>query len=472
MIGTARNLWNLALSHRKDRWNNQRLSTSYSQQCSVLTVERRGNALLRELNAQAEQDVLNRLDRAFDAFFEKRARYPKFKKFAASGSFTFPQAYNGSVKPDVLRRRLFLSKVGNVRTVFHRPLPPYSSLKAATVLKEASGRWFACLVYEESNPSTHFRYGASWVSPIGVDLGLKSLIATSDGAKVAHPGFLRKAEIRLGHLQQNFSRKQKASKNREKTRRLLALQNSRVANQRMDFNHKLSTRLIRKHSFIAVENLVVANMIRNRKLAKSIHDAGWSQLVRFIEYKGGREAKPVIRVPPHYTTQECWFCGSVNEVSLGTRKFECTGCHRGLDRDTNAGRVILKRGLSLCKRKEGIGQDKAAPTPRSIGENPLMVVPEPEKTPVETGHLYSATQLDGASKVKEAGTTRHETGAESPRPKDAGGCHSSCRSLNVPTLKPSGMFLISPILCPIIPFTLALPAASMSLCVTIPSNTR
>src|SRR5271166_6162555 len=90
MIGTARNLWNLALSHRKDRWNNQRLSTSYSQQCSVLTFERRGNALLRELNAQVEQDVLNRLDRAFDAFFEKRARYPKFKKFAASGSFTFP----------------------------------------------------------------------------------------------------------------------------------------------------------------------------------------------------------------------------------------------------------------------------------------------------------------------------------------------------------------------------------------------
>ena len=283
---------------------------------------------------------------------------------------------------------------------------------------------------------------------------------------------MRKAEKRLNYLQRRFSRKQKASKNRAEARHRLALQNSKVRNQREDFNHKLSAKLIRKHSVIAFEDLRVANMVRNERLAKSIHDARWSQLVRFAEYKAAWAAKSVIKIPPHYSTQECWFCGTLNQASLDIRKFECRGCHRVLDRDTNAGRVIMKRGLSLVRVEKVLGQDKASGTPRSLGENPLRAVPETNKMPAEIRPLYSSKQLDGASQVNEAGTTRHEIGAETPRRRDAGGCHSSCRSLNVPTLKPSGMFLISPILCPIIPLTLAFPAASMSLCVTIPSKTR
>ena len=139
MIESARSLWNDALAYRKDRWEENGISTSYSQQCSVLTTERQSNPILRELNAQAAQEVLKRLDRAFQAFFENRAGYPKFKKFTESGSFTYPQAYNGSVKPDALRRRLFLSKVGNIRAVFHRPLHPDSRLKICTVVRESSG---------------------------------------------------------------------------------------------------------------------------------------------------------------------------------------------------------------------------------------------------------------------------------------------------------------------------------------------
>jgi putative transposase len=151
--------------------------------------------LLRELYSQLGQDVLRRLDRAFKSFFERRTRYPRFKKFRRSGSFTYPQAYNGSVKLEVVRNRLFLSKVGNVRVVFHRSFPKDSRLKTCTIVREPDGKWFASLVFEEIVPLQNIQVPAAPLSraPVGVDLGILSLIATSEGEKVVHPHFLRKA---------------------------------------------------------------------------------------------------------------------------------------------------------------------------------------------------------------------------------------------------------------------------------------
>src|SRR5437899_4791759 len=150
MVEAGRRLWNEALAHRKWRWEKKRLSTSYSHQCWILTAERRVDQSFRELYSQAGQDILHRLDRAFEAFFEHRAGYPRFKKFSQAGSFTYPQAYNESVKPDVLRRRLFLSRVGNVKVVFHRGMPtiPHGKLKTCTVVREPNGEWYASLVYD------------------------------------------------------------------------------------------------------------------------------------------------------------------------------------------------------------------------------------------------------------------------------------------------------------------------------------
>src|SRR5207244_7085585 len=141
-IETSRRHWNDAHANRKRRWEEERLSTSYSQRCWILTAERRLDPLLGELYSQAGQDILRRLDNAFKAFFEHRAGYPRFKKFSESGSFTYPQAYKGSVKPDAVRRRLFLSKIGNVKVVFHRELPPRGAkLKTCTVVREPNDEW-------------------------------------------------------------------------------------------------------------------------------------------------------------------------------------------------------------------------------------------------------------------------------------------------------------------------------------------
>ncbi len=388
MIEAGRRLWNDALAHRKRRWEEERLSTSYSQQCWILTAARRVDPLLGELYSQAGQEIIKRVDRAFQAFFDGRARYPRFKKFSQCGSFTYPQAYNGSVKPDAVRKRLFLSKVGNVKVVFHKGMPPCEKLKTCTVVREQNSEWYASLVYEDDEEVTQSlrKFG----SPVGIDLGLKSLIATTDGVKIPHPQFLRKAEKSLKHLQRNFSRTKKGSGRREKKRRLFAVQSTRVARQRADFNHKLSTGLVQKHDLIAFEDLKVRNMVRDHALAKSISDAGWGQLRSLSEYKAARVGKLVVKVPPAYSTQECCFCGTLNTIPLSVRRFECMGCGRDLDRDFNAAWIVLKRGLAQ------VGQGM------------------PELKPVETGPLPVPT-TGRASPVEEAGTIRGQAHATQQR---------------------------------------------------------
>lgn len=302
-IETCRHLWNVALADRKGAWEYNKLSTTYEDQCLMLTVEAKNDERLGALYSQTGQDVLHRLDRAFEAFFEHRSSYPRFKKYSKSGSFTYPQAYNGSVKLDVRRKRIYLSKVGNVKIVAHRPIPDSSRLKTCTIERESNGNWNACLVYDDDAvPLQGVQVPASWKAPVGIDLGLKALITTSDGEKVEPPKFLRKAEKRLKHLQRELCRKKKGSKNREKARRLLAVQHSRVSNQRSDFNHKLSTRLVKAHDLVVFEDLRIRNMARNHALAKSIHDAGWGQLVAFTKYKAAKCGRGFEKVPAPYTT--------------------------------------------------------------------------------------------------------------------------------------------------------------------------
>ncbi|HVC27776.1 MAG TPA: transposase [Nitrososphaerales archaeon] len=392
MIDTSRRLWNDALAHRRRRWQENGESTPYNLQQWILTRERHSDPLLGELYSQSAQDTLHRLAHAFEAFFARRAGYPKFKKFSQRGSFTYPQAYNGSVKLDTRRRRLFLSKVGNVPIILHRPITSGARLKTCTVVREPSGRWFASLVFEEVIPLQDLIVPVSWSSSVGVDLGLKSLVTLSDGTKVEHPHYLRKSEKRLKHLNRNLSRKQMGSHNREKARKRLAIEHSKVANQRKDHNHKLSTRLLADNKLVVFEDLRVSNMVLNQRLAKSIYDAGWAQLVKFAEYKAKAAGGLVLRVPAAYSTQECWFCGELNQLSLDVRESECMGCCRWLDRDINAARVVLKRGIAK------VGQDM------------------PELKPVETRPLL-LQRTGEASLVKDAGSTRHEIGAGTSRPR-------------------------------------------------------
>jgi putative transposase len=391
-LEASRRLWNDALAHRKTRWEKEHMSTSYNLQASIFTLARNEGTSFAGLYSQTGQDVLRRLDKAFKAFFERRAHYPRFKMRSSSGSFTYPQSYNGSVKPDIVRRRLYLSKVGNVPIVFHRSIPKDSRMKTCTITREPDGKWFASMVFEEVVPLQNIELTMPYQrpkTPIGVDLGLLSLVTTSDGDQVPHPHFLRKSERRLKHLQRIISHKKKGSKNRFKVRQRVASQHSKVRRQRLDFNQKISTELVRRHSFIAFEDLRVKNMVRNHKLAKSIQDAGWDQLVRLTEYKALKAGSRVVKVDPGYTSQECYHCGAINKISLDVREFVCVGCDRALQRDVNAAQVVLKRGLALAGTAASVGRDT------------------PDFKPVETRPLLVATTRR-ASQVAEAGTIRRE----------------------------------------------------------------
>ncbi len=173
----------------------------------------------------------------------------------------------------------------------------------------------------------------------------------------------------------------KGSKNRFKARQRVASGHAKVRRQRTDFNHKLSTELVRRHDLIAFEDLRVRNMVRNHALAKSILDAGWSELVTLTEYKALSKGKRVVRVDPAYSTQECFHCGALNKIALDIREFDCVSCGRHLRRDHNASCIVLKRGLAK------VGQDM------------------PELKPVEMEPLPVQT-TGRASSVSEAGTTR------------------------------------------------------------------
>lgn len=356
MLEAARKLWNVALAHRKWRWEKFRQSTAYNYQQWILTEERKHDPELAMLYSQVAQDVLNRLDKSFKAFFKHIAGYPKFKAIREAGSITYPQAYNGSVK--IENGALNLSKVGRVPIVLHRQ-PPDSGLKTCAIRRELDGSWYASLVYDDGKePSQSIERS---VSPIGIDLGLKSIITTSDGQKVEPPQYLGKAEKRLKRLQKSLSRKQKGSKNREKARRLLAVQHAKVARQRLDFNQKLTTGLLENHDLVAMEDLQVKNMVQNHALAKSITDAGWGQIRLQLEYKTIRDGKLLIMVPPQDTTCVCIFCGARNDVSglenLDIRSFNCVGCGRLLDRDIHASFRILEKGLE----KVGQGMPELKP---------------------------------------------------------------------------------------------------------------
>ena len=418
IIEACTRVWNMGLEDREALWWEERRSTTYWQQCLQLTEEARADPSLRVAHMQVLQEVLHRLARAYEAHLQGGARFPKYKAFRERGSFTYPQAYNGSVRLDPRRGRLYLSKVGNVPAVFHRMIPAGAKLKTCVVEGEPDGRWFASLVFEESDaakplPST------SWVSPIGIDLGLQTLLTTSDGEKVDPPKFLRKAEKRLARLHQSLSRKAKGSRNRSKARRKLAAQYSKVSDQKRDFCHKLSARLVRDHDLICFEDLAPRFMLGNHTLAKSAMDASWGQLVTYTEYKQVREGRTFVKVPPHYSTQECWFCGFLNKVSLDVREFMCGGCGRALDREKNAGRIVLKRAIAQ------VGRDRGSYSPRPAGENPRLAAPELK--PVETGP--PALPPEGAScPVDESGTISDGPpgpDAGSPRSLNAGGCHKA-----------------------------------------------
>ena len=231
-----------------------------------------------------------------------------------------------------------LPKIGPVKVKWSRSLP--SDPSSVTVVKDAAGRYFASFVIEaEIEPLPHT------TCDVGIDLGLCHFAVLSDGTKVANPRFLRRAEKRLKKAQRSLSRKQKGSNNRAKARVKLARAHARVADARKNFQHQLSTRIMRENQAVYVEDLCVQGLARTR-LAKSVRDAGWSAFVRMLDYKATRYGRTFAKVDRLLaSSQTCSKCWQVDGPKpLHVRTWTCQGCKTTHDRDENSARIVLAAG--------------------------------------------------------------------------------------------------------------------------------
>lgn len=343
--------YNSALLNRSSAYLHERKSVNYNQQSAQLTVDKKKHLFLNDIPAQPLQESLKRVNKSFQNFFRKEADYPKIKSRRNYKSITFTQFGIGKQrdKKGILRtiryaaslgRKgvLLISKLGEIPINLHRKL---DGKVKQVIIKEQGNRWYAifCVERQVANETL------ATTNAVGIDVGIKSFAFTSDGENVKNPKFLRASEKKLKKAQRRLSKKKKGSKNRKKQISKVANLHEKIANQRKDFLHKLTYKWSKEYSIVFVEDLNIRNMIRNRKLSKSIQDAGWGMFRNLLEYKCHREGGKLVRVKPHYTTQDCSCCQNRVKKSLSVRTHVCTKCGTILDRDHNAAINILNKGL-------------------------------------------------------------------------------------------------------------------------------
>jgi putative transposase len=340
--GARRFIWNWALQQRREHYQQTGKSLSAKELSARLTAlkDQPATAWLREVDSQLLQQGLVDLQHAFANFFERRARYPRFKSRKRDPArFRIPQRVR------VVGRAVQVPKIGRVRLRLSRPVE--GQTKSATFKQDACGHWHVSLVAETQVPDVVLPLPEPACS-VGLDLGLKEAVVLSTGPRVPAPRFYRRGARKLRRAQRTFSRRVKGSRNKAKARANVARVHHRVANQRADFVHKLSTTLVTTHHAVCIEDLNVRGLART-KLAKSVADAVMGMLRRFLEYKGQWYGVHVVVVDRFYpSTQLCHVCGFKNAaLTLSDRTWRCPSCGSVHDRDLNAALNIRDEGLRI-----------------------------------------------------------------------------------------------------------------------------
>ena len=341
-FGCVRFVYNWALSTSKVSYVQHGVSMNHNALSQALTAlkQQEGTQWLNEVSSVPLQQALRHLKSAYTNFFEGRSEYPTFKKKHGVQSATYTD------NAFILRGTCFtLAKQSEpLHIVWSRPLPENAKVSSVTVTKDRIGRYFVSILVEETIeplPVTD--------KSVGVDVGLKSFLITSDGETIANPKYYARDEKKLATAQRRHAKKQKGSKNREKARQKVARIHARIADTRRDFQHKASTKLVRDNQTICFETLSVKNMLKNHKLAKAIADVGWSEFLRQVEYKAAWYRRTVVKIDRWYpSSKTCSACGYVMEaMPLAIREWSCSACGVCHDRDINAARNICVEGLSM-----------------------------------------------------------------------------------------------------------------------------
>lgn len=302
------------------------------------------HAWLKDANSQSLQVSLQNLAAAFDAFFAKTGRYPKFKTKRNVQSAAYYSSTYVSERRENGWGKVRIPKVGHIRAKLHREVQ--GTVKHITVTLDRAGRYWATLQIDDG---VVVAPAAPATTALGIDLGLRHFATLSTGEKINNPRYLRRAEKNLKRKYQQHARKQAGSSNKEKARLKLARAHARVADARKDFLHNLSRRLVNENQAIIVEDLNSRGILKNRKVAKSVADAGWQAFVGMLAYKAAANGKPLVKVGRFYpSTRTCHDCGHVAPAfGMNTQEWNCPACGTVHNRDLNAALNIRDEGLRL-----------------------------------------------------------------------------------------------------------------------------
>ncbi len=350
ILWQQRILYNAALEQRKTVYEETGKGISYVEQWAHFRDVRNANPdTFGLVNATSLQQLLRRVHKAYQAFFRRLKAgetpgYPRFKGRNRFHSMAFKHGDGVKLyQNDSGQVRLRIQNVGDVKVKYHRDLPGESKIKHV-VVKRSLGNWYVTLMVEFDAPLLLPPTGEA----VGIDMGLKSLLALSDGTLIDNPRWLRVSQKQLRVLNRKLSRQKKGGTNWRKTAHQLARLHGKIANQRRDFWHKTTRQLVNQYDLICIENLTLGFMTANRHLALSAHDAALGEFRRLLAYKAEEAGKLVVPVPPQYTSQICSGCETIVAKSLNVRTHRCDECGLELDRDVNAARNILTLGLSVC----------------------------------------------------------------------------------------------------------------------------
>lgn len=335
--GAARYIYNYFLAARTDYYRQNDRGLNFYDNCSTLTVMKGEDSTgwLREINAQSLQAVLRDLDSAFNGFFSKKKRYPRFHSKYKKNSFRSPQ-YTRVEEGRLIMRKF---KEG-IRMIQDRPVE--GKIKFATVSKESTGEYFVAITVERE-----IKELPEVKTITGIDLGVKDLIVCSDKKVYSNNRYTYKYEFKLKKKQRVLSRRVKGSNNRNKARIQVAKVHKKIKNSRLDVIHKATTDIVRNNDIIVMESLRPVNMVKNRKLAKAISDSSFGEIKRQLEYKSKWYGRVLVNIDTFYpSSKTCSNCNFINrELSLGDRTWVCTQCAMEHDRDYNASVNILNEGL-------------------------------------------------------------------------------------------------------------------------------
>jgi putative transposase len=346
-------VYNETLATRKNAWEKERKNIGHYDTQNLLPLWKKSKPELSTVHSQVLQNIAERVDLAFRAFFRRvksgeNPGYPRFKGVGRYDSITYPQYGNGIVLKE---KGLYLSKIGIVEVNFHRQIPSDCTIKRVTIKKESTS-WYVCFSVEKQE----IKKSECGKGIVGIDLGCKTFITLSDGTAIENPKFLSKALKKIAKAQRKLTREEKGSKGRMKAGKVLGKVYQKVNNQRQDFLHQTSHKLVKTYETLVFEDLDIKQMVQAKpwhSLNRTILDSSWGKFVFYCSYKAANAGGKVLKINPKNTSKMCSRCGALVDKNLNERVHNCPVCNLQIDRDLNASLNILRLGQkSLASQKE------------------------------------------------------------------------------------------------------------------------